>query len=72
MKYQTLYLEARSSEELSIDMNGFFKDTATDGKEISIRDITVLTEMRTNKFGGGQPHVIFVALITYRVFPSAD
>lgn len=64
MKYEVLYLEARSSEELAIDLNGFFKER---GDRISVRDVSYLTEMRVNKFGGGQPVVFFIALVTYRV-----
>lgn len=67
-KYETAYFEAKSCVELSDSVNNWFPNHPN----ISIRDISYLSEMRANRINPQQATVVFIALVTFRRAALAD
>ena len=66
--YATKHFSESSSQLLSMEMDQWF---ATE-PGISLRDVTILTEMREAQLTPGKVIVVFVAIITYKVDPIMD
>jgi len=67
MKYAVEYIEAPNPEALAVEMNNFFAEYSRENEtEMSVRNISYLSNAVPDPFSPQKIRVSFIALITYR------